>query len=111
MIKPAPAGEGCGIHSWIGASHFPCCYSSSNEVCMKNKLREFSDKMGPERIDKDAFELSFFSGSGATPGDALAAWKGRPRHSAIMNTQGDWAVLKRVGCWYHEKWANCWFSQ
>ena len=62
-------------------------------------------------IDKDAFEISFMNPVGAAPGDAVRLWRASPGHSAPMLTQGPWSSLGRVGCWYHAKWANCWFSQ
>ena len=78
---------------------------------MWSKCREFG--VG----NKDCYENSHYASDLSRKSESEKAksvvdnWIGSSGHRAVMRGDGDWAFLKKIGCYAVGNYANCWFSE
>merc|ERR1711981_305390 len=98
--------SGCNLHSWYGHNKGKdCCYPDdhSNAACVWDKPSEILGGNQP-----NGYEISHYRSPSASATSAVNGWMNSGGHSAMVLSTNGWD-LKKIGCWYTGKFANCWF--
>ena len=99
----------CNQHSWSDKGKWkPCCYypDHRNKECMWDKPKELTNYSAP------GFEIAYFHSAGATPEQALDAWKKSKGHNAVMINADIWKNQKwnAIGIGIYKNYATVWFG-
>jgi hypothetical protein len=88
---------------WKQVDYFP---DHRNVQLMWSKPRELTKYAG------DGFEIAHISSAGASPAEALAGWKSRSPHNAVIVNGGVWASQKwrAIGVGIYGNYAVAWFG-
>lgn len=102
----------CNLHSWSNKGNWsPVCYTGdpSNYNAMWNKPREISNGA----YTGNGFEIAYMTTTGATPSQAMNAWKNSPDHNAVILEQPPtWSDMRwpAIGAGMYKGFAVVWFG-
>jgi uncharacterized protein YkwD len=105
-----PLNGKCNLHSWSKKGKWEsCCYTEDHEKaeCMWNKPREIAG------YENSGYEISYYSGAGATAADGLAGWKVSTGHNQVMINDGIWKKVKwnAIGVGIYKEYGVVWFGE
>ena len=69
--------------------------------------------VGKKAKGQYGFEISYMTSGKVSAENALKGWKRSKAHSDIIFSRGIWKKigLSKMGCFYKNHFANCWFAQ
>ena len=102
--------ERCNLHSWSAKGKWtPCCYTDDHKKaqCMWDKPREIAG------YQSNGFEISYYSGGGATAQEGLAGWKVSTGHNQVLINEGIWKTIKwnAIGIGIYKEYGVVWFGE
>jgi len=98
----------CNRHSWSDHGDWTAvCYTGSQYSQMWNKPSEITDS-----YRGNGYEIAYWCSSSATPGSAMAEWKGSSSHRDTILEQGDFNIVdwKAMGVAIDGNYAVAWFG-
>lgn len=101
--------QGCNIHSWSDKGNWtPCCYTSDHAqaACMWKKPKELTPYFAL------GYEISYYSGGGATPKEAFESWEKSSGHNDVIINQDIWKghTWRAIGIGIYKNYAVVWFG-
>jgi uncharacterized protein YkwD len=101
--------EKCNLHSWSAKGKWTsCCYTDDHKKaqCMWDKPREIAG------YESNGFEISYYSGGGATAEEGLAGWKVSNGHNQVIINEGIWKNMKwnAIGIGIYKEYGVVWFG-
>jgi hypothetical protein len=100
----------CNLHSWSKNGKWKsCCYTDDHKeaACMWSKPQEIAG------YESNGYEISYYSGGGATAEEGIAGWKESPGHNQVIINEGIWKKIKwnAIGIGIYNEYCVVWFGE
>jgi uncharacterized protein YkwD len=99
----------CNLHSWSKKGKWQsCCYTDDHKesACMWSKPREIAG------YQSNGYEISYYSGGGATAQESIDGWQESSGHNEVMINEGIWKSIKwnAIGIGIYKEYGVVWFG-
>jgi len=105
-----PFDSQCNLHSWSKKGKWKsCCYTNDHKEadCMWSKPREIAG------YESNGYEISYYSGAGATAQEGIDGWKVSTGHNQVIMNEGIWKKIKwnAIGIGIYKEYGVVWFGE